>query len=396
MGQYLHYFRTNAQFDNAYNGTGYYEPWVSYTLETDDTEYNKTPESTYLTFDIKGNGDIYWKAQSGTPTSNLRTLEYKKNDDAWTSITSSVEGTTISVVNGDIVMFRAPQGVTYTTLSDTYETANTFENTTCRFDVKGNIMSLLDSINFKTMRTLTGNYAFACLFKNCNNLVNANELILPATTLTNECYRNMFYACSYLRTSPKLLATVLANGCYRSMFDSCSNLILTPELPATILKDNCYRSMFYNCTHITVAPELPSTTLAEGCYRYMFRNCRELISAPELPATTLTPNCYDSMFESCINLTTAPELPALTLVNSCYHMMLHNCYNLNYIKCLATDISATDCTLYWLDRAGNNSSEEKIFVKNPNMPVGNGGWTWNNSSNSGRGIPYNWTVIDAS
>lgn len=38
---YIHLFSTTAEFDAAYNGTGYTDPWVSYTLESSALTYNK-------------------------------------------------------------------------------------------------------------------------------------------------------------------------------------------------------------------------------------------------------------------------------------------------------------------------------------------------------------------
>ena len=38
---YIHLFDTTAEFDAAYNGTGYTDPWVSYTLESSALTYNK-------------------------------------------------------------------------------------------------------------------------------------------------------------------------------------------------------------------------------------------------------------------------------------------------------------------------------------------------------------------
>ena len=57
------------------------------------------------------------------------------------------------------------------------------------------------------------------------------------------------------------------------------------------------------------------------------------------------------MFYGCTSLTQAPELPATTLANSCYYDMFSGCHKLNSVKCLATDISASDCTKDWLYNA---------------------------------------------
>lgn len=117
----------------------------------------------------------------------------------------------------------------------------------------------------------------------------------------------------------------------------------------------------------------------------LFRGSSNLISAENLimPATALTNNCYRTMFYQCSNLTTAPSLPASTLVVSCYQYMFMYCKKLSYVKCLATDISASNCTTTWL----TNAASEGTFVKAASMT----GW-----SSGASGIPSGWTVQDAS
>ena len=139
------------------------------------------------------------------------------------------------------------------------------------------------------------------------------------------------------------------NLCYHSMFYDCMSLTQAPELPATKLLSWCYSHMFYGCTLLEVAPSLPSTTLANYCYESMFDRCTSLTQAPKkLPATTLTNSCYSYMFQLCKSLTQAPELPAATLTKYCYIGMFWGCSKLNYVKCLATSISAEHCTDVWL------------------------------------------------
>ena len=114
----------------------------------------------------------------------------------------------------------------------------------------------------------------------------------------------------------------------------------------------------------------------------MFYNCTSLINAPELPATTLSTGCYCAMFQGCTSLINAPELPATTLANNCYQEMFFYCPKLNYIKMLATDISAYRCLYMWMTSVSSTGT----FVKHPNMtslPTGDSG------------IPNGWTVQDA-
>ena len=228
--------------------------------------------------------------------------------------------------------------------------------------VGGNIMSLLYGSNFEGKTTITNEQAYHSAFGRLfygyqNNLVDASNLILPATTL--------------------------ANNCYNRMFDTCTVLEKAPVLPATTLVEGCYSSMFSGCTALENAPELPATTLANYCYRYMFSGCTALENAPELPALTLAQDCYNSMFQGCTSLETAPELPAPTLVQSCYSLMFYNCPLINSIKCLATDISAFGCTSFWVDGVAANGT----FIKNPNMS------SWSTGTS---GIPSGWTIQDAS
>ena len=139
--------------------------------------------------------------------------------------------------------------------------------------------------------------------------------------------------------------------------------------------------LFSQCSGLTSAENfiLPATTLIHDCYKGMFQDCTSLTSAPSLPATTLANYCYQAMFRNCTSLTTAPVLSATTLVKFCYQTMFYGCRSLNYIKCLATDISASNCTMNWV----NSVASTGTFVKAASM----NDWTTDNN-----GIPNNWTV----
>ena len=152
--------------------------------------------------------------------------------------------------------------------------------------------------------------------------------------------------------------TTISDYQFRYLFSSCLNIISVENLilPATTLGMYCYQHMFSNLTRITTAPELPATTLASGCYRSMFYNCSSLTVAPSLPATTLADNSYGYMFQNCSRLTS--------------------------ITCLATDISATNCTQNWVSGVAASGT----FIKASGM----NNWTTGNN-----GIPTNWTVQDA-
>ena len=326
-------------------------------------------------------------------------MQYSLNGGDKTAVTS----TAIQVNAGDKVQFFG-NGTSITSYSGTYITGGTAD---CY--IYGNIMSLVDENGFATATELTGDNTFTSLFDSNGQLYNhaTKKLVLPATTLSDNCYQYMFYGCANLTTAPELPATTLADNCYQYMFSDCenlttapelpattlaqscyfemfagcANLTTAPELPATTLTESCYYSMFENCKRLTAAPALPATTLAQSCYEYMFSGCESLTTAPELPATTLAESCYEYMFQECTNLTTAPELPATTLTKYCYYKMFSGCTNLNSVTCLATDISALDATTDWLE----NVAATGTFTK-----AAGASWTIDSPS----GIPTGWTVND--
>ena len=228
--------------------------------------------------------------------------------------------------------------------------------------------------------TLADN-CYGSMFNGCTSLTTAPEL--PATTLAEYCYSSMFNGCQSLTTAPELLTTTLANNCYSYMFHGCTSLTTAPELPATTLANNCYSYMFYGCTSLTTAPELPATTLAEYCYSGMFNGCTSLTTASELTATTLAEYCYLSMFNGCTSLTTAPELPATRLVYDCYSYMFYGCTNLNYIKAMCITAPSLTYTNDWVSGVSSTGT----FVKNSAA-------IWNVSGTLG--IPSGWTVQTAS
>ena len=71
-------------------------------------------------------------------------------------------------------------------------------------------------------------------------------------------------------------------------------------------------------------------------------------------------------------------LPATVLKKQCYYNMFNGCTNMNYLKCLATDISAKDCTTNWL----KSTAKKGTFVKAEGVT-----WPRNDS-----GIPVDWDV----
>lgn len=44
MAQYIHLFGATSEFNEAYNGKSYEEPWLSLTEEGEKVNYNKSEE----------------------------------------------------------------------------------------------------------------------------------------------------------------------------------------------------------------------------------------------------------------------------------------------------------------------------------------------------------------
>lgn len=213
--------------------------------------------------------------------------------------------------------------------------------------VAGNIMSLVDrNFNNENKLTVVPERAFKNLFTGFVELIYADGLDLPVTTLSKECYAGMFSGCISLMTPPSNLpATTLADYCYDAMFYGCQNLRRATTLNATELKTSCYHQMYYGCSMLTHHP-LPDATLAPYCYSGMFDGCMMLQYCPALPATNLANGCYENMFKGCVSIGNGPDLPATSLKYSCYSGMFSGCTGLQTIPELPAETLANNCYSY--------------------------------------------------
>ncbi len=117
--------------------------------------------------------------------------------------------------------------------------------------VYGNMMSLISSSGFSgkyELQEISANCAtFRELFKgNPNNMTNhpTKDLLLPATTLRNNCYQEMFSGCENLTRAPELPAPKLVEDCYTEMFNNCVILsyvkcLATEKNPSSLLFSDC-------------------------------------------------------------------------------------------------------------------------------------------------------------
>ena len=411
---YLKLFENHSQYETFINGGGVAKPNVSHCIQENKVHYNPIPHDyskDYLTFMALEDG------QFGFITSTNNVISYSIDEGrTWTELERNSPTSTVTAGNkimwkGELEEIGEHNGIGSFASSGS-------------FDVQGNVMSLLYGDNFGGQTNTSRLCNLFCRVEEQQQIegpsiyeyypcsvVNAKNLVLPATTLTEGCYHEMFRDCTSLTSAPELPATTLASQCYRDMFRGCTSLAnvppigttattmavnactfmfrgctsltTAPELPATTLALCCYQNMFENCASLTTAPELPATTLAEACYNVMFAGCTSLTTAPELPATTLADSCYMSMFQDCTSLTTAPELPATTLTDYCYAHMFYGCTSLNYIKAMFTTTPSGSSPNYYTLNWVSGVASTGRFVKACDA-------TWNVSGVNG--IPEGWTV----
>ena len=183
------------------------------------------PVGNPLTFEaVNDNTQITFQNNSGG------TVEFRRNDGEWRTYTSA-----LTLDAGDKVSFRG-NNATYFPGSD----ASHFDCTDDCY-VYGNVMSLIDATGYDNITELEEDDTFRELFKDNTHIRNhpEKELLLPATTLTANCYRSMFEGCTALTKAPVLPAPVLRQDCYHSMFKGCSSLVYIKCLAASIDATGC-------------------------------------------------------------------------------------------------------------------------------------------------------------
>ena len=340
----------------------------------------------YLTTQALEDGQISFRIDANLNTTYFQYISCSKDNINWETVYNENNKTstlTVDVSAGTLVYWRG-KGTTISYVSGTPSLPSTnksgFEST-CRFNVMGNVMSILfddidetthqhrnpieyDNINFTNESKYNG--AFGKLFAFCTNLISANKL--------------------------KLNSNIVPISGYNYMFADCTSLIDTPKLPCTNLtKHSCYWGMFKNCTSLVSGPELPATRLTSHCYREMFNGCTSLVNPPELPATNIidggfgnTGYAYYYMFANCTSLTNAPIINFTKLPTGSYEMfqgMFSNCKKLSYIH---TKFKILELRLSVLDLWVKNVSTNGTFKMSSDAEWYSEGWS---------GIPVGWNII---
>lgn len=320
----------------------------------------------------------------------------RDNGATWETIstTSVSPGNIINVTEGQDILLKGYNQTNWTSPETKEGSKFQFESgyyengvykACARFNLKGNMMSLVYGDDFRDKFTLESGGTFFFMFQWCKSLISAEKVVLPATTLSEMCYQSLFGGCNNLEKAPLVLpAENLPNRCYKGMFEATA-IEYAPAIMGRYFGDGCCFDMFAGCSSLVEAPEIYAETVGElACHR-MFSVCSNMTKAPSiLPALVLADRCYSYMFSNCSKITKSPKLPSAHLVESCYNSMFYGCSMLNRIECLATSWSEEDYpTSYWVHNAGTPTG---TFVKAPSMTD----WTSGDD-----GIPVGWTIIDA-
>lgn len=286
---------------------------------------------------------------NGTATHNIE--YYDTSVGSWNAMTGPITPQGKVYLRGNI----------HTTSTTDFCQIKAENNTTNRVYIGGNLGSINGGHRVCTLDT-----KFISLFSGNSGIVIGNNtfapnLILPYMSGIAGVYERLFmktvFGSTYMQ-SDLLSTTGVAKGAFNSAFRE-TNIGIAPKLPVSrIIPSTCYANMFNKCSNLNNVDkiELSADEIGTEACLQMFYNCSKLRQGPVLKIATLNNNCYKNMFKGCSNL--------------------------NYIKCLATDISATDCTYDWLNGVRNTGT----FVKSANMS----GWTTGTS-----GIPAGWTIENA-
>ena len=211
-------------------------------------------EDYYLTFTALESGTFRF---SGNTYEYGNSIWYSVDDGiTWTYLTNNTNTPTIAA--GEKIMWKGNGSIpgSSTGMGHFYSTGD--------FNIEGNIMSLVYSDNYSGQTSLTGlNYVFKGLFSG-TKVVDASNVLLPATTLSTGCYHSMFSYCWKLTGAPVLPATVLSNECYESMFESCGSLVTAPVLQATTLLYRSYAVMFSGCYSLNYIKCLATSLYGES------------------------------------------------------------------------------------------------------------------------------------
>lgn len=200
--------------------------------------------------------------------------------------------------------------------------------------LSGNIENLLDYNSVRLgIHPIMADKCFEYLFSNGNEsntftaITDISKLELPAVILSSYCYRFMFTNNVNLSKPVKILpALTLTQNCYMAMYAGTS--ITEPsQMLATVLAYRCCDSMYYKCTLLNKLPKLPILNLADECYNGMFSGCTsikisdtqdsEYVNEYRIPETGVGIDATDTLLNMFNN--TSGTFTGTPVINTSYY-----------------------------------------------------------------------------
>ncbi len=271
--RYLKTFGNHNNYEDFTETEAFVKPNVSYCIQQNEVHYNpiKSWKDEYLRTTALTDGTIAFHFTGYIDSTAFSSISYSiDNGNTWITIENDGEndGVEVPVTAGDSILWKGNGTyMSHFERGDGYYSCGFGSSEECQFDVDGNIMSLLYGDNFANQTTLTSNLAFGGTFAK-SNVVSAENLILPATTLTQSCYATMFWQCTNLINAPELPATTLASNCYSDMFNGCSNLnsitCLATDISASYCTSNWVTGVAASGTFTKAASMSSWTTGVDG------------------------------------------------------------------------------------------------------------------------------------
>lgn len=321
--------------------------------------------NSYFTIEILTSGNLWLRIMNTDGTEQAVTVYYWKNklpnanrDNYDGSITTTSTAQYISISTGDVIRFYRAETTPWSISSDSgwYNRIGG----SAEIKVYGNIASL---IGFS--ETIPA-YCFRYLLYQ-SQIVDASELELPWTTLSDSCFIRLFMGSTKLAKLPYLPATTLANNCYTYMFRGCTALKTIAKMGVqTITCNNAFVEM-YALTGIETVT-IPKMHFNSGRMTGFMRNCTSL--------KTVTVDTYDE-----------------TLPANAYQHLFRGCSGLETVICKAKNFETNTFSDWFLDASATGTF---IKDKDTTWPTGNSGipsgWTVKNSNQYTQFLDFNDTT----
>lgn len=389
----------------------------------------------YLCFTALEDGTFTFTIQSNVPTNKVSYISYSvDNGSTWVTVNNTnnteVVVTTPVIQTGDRVFWR---GSATAMANNNFSNGHTTVSSSGKFDVSGNILSLLYDKKFMQYTTTrNNNNTFYRLFDS-SKVVDASNLLMPETGSKANDYAYMFYNCSELISAPSEFPVVTQeqSNCYeatfqncvklvnapviksrnlggRGMFNRCSSLVSVPQITLDstginireffmgcvsltnnpfIMTENAgfvsygAANCFRDCTSLLGAGTIRAKTSASHAFDSMFYGCTSLTQAPTLD-TPLAEFVYIAMFQNCTALTNAPKLDIVTLTKGCYQNMFRGCTNLITAPVLPSTTLMDSCYSQMFRSSG--VTWVKMLATDISATSCLSNWTWGVGNTSNR------------